>query len=428
MASVAKSKRWLPLEWWKLSLLWFLNLKSRSPRSEVALFPSSLKVALLGLSLGVASLSLTLMIVTGFERTLAKAVIQSSGHITHHTQWRTFAELESLASKAPAGVEAVEYFWNGQALLVGPAGGRGVLVEGRRRVKLDDRHGLDSNGIRPFPGISLGAPLAKQLGVGVGDSVRLLVPGVTRAPFTIKVEKILRTGMYETDSRLALLDDTTFRDLIKEKDPEAYASRPGDAHGIRYFLDSKLIDGLNPRLLDQWVAEYRLTTAQAWGDKDPQMIRTWFDLKKNFFGSIGFDKAVLSMIVALLTLVASLNVAASLIVLYLERDREMAVLQAIGMSRRLFVQWFLVQGLILGLLASLIGLGLGQVMGMVLVKLPIARLPEEIYNLSQLPLGFERMEQGLVFLFGALVTTAIAAGLGLRLSATNLVSVLSHRR
>ena len=82
---MAKSKRWLPLEWWKLSLLWFLNLKSRSPRSEVALFPSSLKVALLGLSLGVASLSLTLMIVTGFERTLAKAVIQSSGHITHHT-------------------------------------------------------------------------------------------------------------------------------------------------------------------------------------------------------------------------------------------------------------------------------------------------------------------------------------------------------
>lgn len=399
---------WLPREWWRLSAYWLLNLKSRTPPARQALFKHSLNVALLGLSVGVGALSVTLAVVTGFEWTLARAVAQAGGTVVHQLSWRSMADLEAMAEAAPEGVQAYEIFWNTQGLVTGPKGGRGIQIEGRRLYPPPDE-------VPDEVLLDLGRPLATYLGVEEGDTVRILLPGVVRGSLPARVNRILSFGMHEIDARYAAVDDRSLRPRLEQMDPETYAQRPGDAHGLRYFLQDKFIGLPHKPALDQWAKTYKDTVSDLRpGDPDP-WLRTWYDQRKNLFGSVRMDKQVLSVVLSLLTLVAALNVAAVMVILFLERDREIAVIQAMGMTPGQLLQWLSSQGLLIGVAASSMGMGLGYVFGRLLQLAPFARLPSDIYNLDRLPLRYEWSEQAGVFVFGVLAASFMALFLGWRL-------------
>ena len=131
---------------------------------------------------------------------------------------------------------------------------------------------------------------------------------------------------------------------------------------------------------------------------------------------------------SLIVLVAALNVAAALIVLYFERDRQIATFRALGLGPRDLRWWVMSQGFILGVVASLIGLlasfALGQAF-MHWVKIPV---PEEIYNLDHLPLLFDWTEQLWVFFFGTFTACCFAFLVGLSLAKTPIEESLGHRR
>jgi ABC-type lipoprotein release transport system permease subunit len=112
----------------------------------------------------------------------------------------------------------------------------------------------------------------------------------------------------------------------------------------------------------------------------------------------------------------------------LERDREIAVVQALGLNRFQLIQWVGSQGLLIGIVASAVGIGLGMVFGRILQVLPFARLPSDVYNLDRLPLRYDFVEQAWVFGFGVLAATFIALFLGGRLSKMSLLQVLGQRR
>jgi lipoprotein-releasing system permease protein len=421
----------LPREWWRLSAYWLLNLKSRTPPARQALFKHSLKVALLGLAIGVGALSVTLAIVTGFEWTLSQAVARAGGAVVHQLNWRSMEDLEAMAAKAPEGVESYEIFWNTQGLITGPKGGRGVQIEGRRSYKSPSMK-LQPGELAPANDgsveVSLGKPLALYLGVEPGDSVRLLLPGILRGSIPARVRRVVSFGMHEIDSRYAAVDDRSLRPRLQELDPQTYSQRPGDAHGIRFELDPRFLGPAGVPALDKWKSDYMaIVKAMPKGDEDPWM-RTWFEQRKNLFGSVQLDKQILTVILSLLTLVAALNVAAVLVILFLERDREIAVVQALGLSRFQLIQWVGSQGLLIGVVASAVGVGLGMLFGRLLQVLPFARLPSDIYNLDRLPLRYEFAEQSWVFGFGVLAATFIALFLGGRLSRMSLLQVLGQRR
>jgi lipoprotein-releasing system permease protein len=419
-----RSRFFLPLEWWKLSLLWFSNLKSRTPRARRGLFQTSLKVAALSLSLGVGALSVTLAIVTGFEWTLAKSVYQTQGHVLHLShRWRSFAQMEKFASLAPSGVDHAEFFWSSYGLVVGPKGGRGVLIEGRRRAgtTAHDRHYNEVH-------LKLGKPLADYLGVKKGGQVRIVLPKIIKGSIVAKVDDLVSNGMYEIDSRMVIVNDESLRSVMRERDPESFASRPGDAIGIRYFLKP----GFGPEGMDRleaWTAQYKAAVLKY--DKnnvDGHKFVNWREQKSSVFRGIGYNKIELTLVVSLLTLVAALNVAATLVVLFLERDREVAILQALGLSPNQTLQWIGIQGILLGLVSAVVGLALGRIFGWGLVRMPFAQLPEDIYNIGRLPLKFEFWEQLRVFAFGIGAALMAALMLGLRLSRINLVTLLGQRR
>lgn len=421
----------LPLEWWKLSYYWLSNLKSRSPVGRRGgLFRNSMRAASFGLALSVAALSVTVALVTGFQRTLSSAAARSLGHVVYYGAWRFEPELQKISQLAQANglpVERIESFWSSQGLLVGPKGGRGVLIEGR------NQRTLAQDTVAPLlpkdeVSISLGKPLAEYLGVKVGDSVRVLLPGVVKAPVEARVRALLSYGMYEVDSRLAVIDDATLRRHLTQYEPDTFAQRPGDAHGLRFFFKDFEVGVGTEKKVSEWKERYRLALAgPTVGEKDP-VLRTWTEQKKNLFGAVETDKKILSLVLSLLTLVAALNIGATLVVLFLERDREIATLRAIGLSPGQLVQWILSQGFLLGVFSSGAGMLLGRLMAWALQAMPFAKVPEEIYNVPTLPLYFAAAEQGTIFAFGVAASILAALVLGWGLSRQNMVLVLGHRR
>jgi lipoprotein-releasing system permease protein len=424
----------LPYPWWKLGFLWLAGLKSRrAPGRGKALFQNSLRVAIIGLAFGVAALSITLSIVSGFQRRLAVSVSSSLGHVAQFTKWRTQAELERFVKLAPSGVERVEAIWMSQALVVGKKGGRGVMVEGRRTIyPKSAKHTKDldseSSNLRTVT-VKIGKALADYIGVHQGDTIKILLPGIFQSPIPAMVTALVDHGMYNIDSRLLWVDDTSLKEFLSLEAPGELSKRPGDAHGLRFYLDKKFSSPTQQQALLNWKNAYaeKLSADPRLGESSP-ILRTWEEQKRNVFGGIGMDKLYLTVVMSLLTLVAVLNVASTLVVLFLERDRDLAVLQALGMSRGQLIQWVTFQGFLTGLVGAVLGLAVSFGIALLLERLPIAQIPADVYNLSRVPFSFEWKEQVSVFGFGLLAALVVSLGVALRLSKVQLVQLMGYRR
>jgi lipoprotein-releasing system permease protein len=425
----------LPREWWKLSALWLLNLKGRTPRARRALVGHSVRVALLGLSCGLAALSLTLAIVSGFEWTLSSYAASTSGDVFHQNSWSSFQDLKKRVEQAPSeGVRGLEVFWAAPALIVGPEGGRGVTLEAGRRfdtvdeflaLEWDDAPAPDEEILK----VELGKALAETLKAELGSKIRILVPGVMRGSLEAEVAVIRSLGIYELDSRWLKVEEGPLRAQLRARDPNAFAARPGDAHGIRYFLDEIYHRPDSKERLERWRDAYAANLEASPDENlhDP-FLRTWIEQRQYLLGSIGLDKLVLTIILGLLCLVAGLNVAAALVVLFLERDREIAVLRAVGLSRGQLLSWILIQGTLMGGVASVGGLALGRLFGWILQSLPIAQLPSQVYNLSEIPLKYVLFEQAAVFVFGVMAAWSLSLALGWSLVKGSFLDTLRHRQ
>lgn len=424
----------LPLTWWKLGFIWLSGIESRRPPGRGrALFQNSMRVALIGLTISVAALSFTLAIVSGFQKHLANSVSNIGGHVIHLSTWRSLDEVKSMLKLAPKGVQKIESFWTSQGLVVGPKGGRGILIEGRRelsttRIQVKSNWIGGTEGVDPV-GVRVGKPLAEYLGVEKGSKIKILLPGIVQGAVEASVLSLLDHGTYELDSRLVWVDDSSLRAYLEGKQPEALGKRPGDAHGIRFYLDSKYSLSSNREKLSSWINEYSqaISREKKFKELEPQVL-SWEDQKRNLFGSIALDKAMLSVVLSLLVLVAVLNVAATLVVLFLERDKDMAVVLALGMSRLQLVQWISVQGLSLGFVGAFCGILISYLAGQWVLNLPFLKIPAEIYNMSSLPFSFEWAEQGKVLLFGLLTSFVASLLVAIRLSSVNLVQLMGYNR
>jgi lipoprotein-releasing system permease protein len=411
---------------------WLFSSKNRNPFTLKGLVSGSVWMSVLSLGLSLAFLLLTLAIVSGFENTLATAISNSQGHVLHQiSKWKNFEELENWVTTMPHAntLERVEFFWTSQGLLVGEKAGRGILIEGRTRSL-----GSKTNSRSEVPEspdvitIELGQALAEILGVSKGSSLQVLLPGVIEGAVTVKVSGLVKIGMYDVESRYAVIDSGALSRYVAQKFPDLYRDRPGDAHGVRYFLNSDYKGTAGLKGLKNWVQDYEAFMKAVEPDFDRGRIQTWQDQKLNLFKGIGHNKIELGLILALLVLVASLNIGATFVVLFLERDREFAIMRAIGWSAGAMQKWMLGVSLGLGILVSTGAVVLAPIIGLGLQSLKWAQLPEEIYNIKYLPLTFGMNELIMVWLYGVVCTVLVSLFLGWKLSRISLLGVLNHRR
>jgi lipoprotein-releasing system permease protein len=119
----------------------------------------------------------------------------------------------------------------------------------------------------------------------------------------------------------------------------------------------------------------------------PYWTRTWRDMYRNLFSALKLEKIAMFIILTFIVLVAAFNIIISLIMLVMEKSRDIAVLKSLGATSDLIMRIFVVQGMIIGAAGTVLGAVAGLVGGALLAKYPFIELPEEIYTISTIPIA-----------------------------------------
>jgi lipoprotein-releasing system permease protein len=228
---------------------------------------------------------------------------------------------------------------------------------------------LASHSEEDAPGILLGKDLAQQLGVGVDDSVSLLTPQGTLTPMGMlprsrraRVAGIYSLGLYEFDSQYGFVSLDFAQRLMGKGAPDLVELRVAD------IFDAARIAG---RVPDELGPEY--------------VAQDWQDMNQNLFSALWLEKMAISITIGLIVMVAALNIIASLILLVMEKSRDIAILKTMGTSSKRVMTIFMMQGLIIGVVGTTIGATLGLALCWVLDRYRLIHIPMDVYQVSYVP-------------------------------------------
>jgi lipoprotein-releasing system permease protein len=219
-------------------------------------------------------------------------------------------------------------------------------------------------------GILLGSELATKLGVRVGDTVSVLTPQEVLTPngLTLRPARLLRVagtfslGLYEFDS--------------------AYGYVSIDV--ARRLLGKDQVDLIQLRVDDLALApEVAATILQTFGSE--YLAEDWTIMNRALFSALSVEKMAISLTIGLIVMVAALNIVASLVLLVMEKHRDIAILKTMGASARSVMAIFMMQGLIIGIVGTAVGAAAGYVVSYVLDRYRLVRIPVDVYQVSYVP-------------------------------------------
>ncbi len=309
----------------------------------------------LGILLGVATLIIVMSVMNGFRKELLEKIVGVNGHIFVTPIDRPLDDYLMVAQRLRQvqGVKLAIPLVEGQALASSQVGNGGVLVRGVseadikaipfvggniRRGTLD---GFDTAG-----GVAIGQRLANSLGLQAGDTITLVSPRGASTPFgtaprikAYPVQAVFEIGMTEFDASFV------FMPLAES---QAYFNRDGDVNVIEIFID-------NP---DRTQAVRDAIEADA---PRPLALSDWRQRNRSFFNALEVERNVMFIILALIVLVAALNIVSGLIMLVKDKTADIAIMRTMGASAGTVLRVFLITGAAIGVFGTLAGLGLGVV-------------------------------------------------------------------
>ncbi|RMF70285.1 MAG: lipoprotein-releasing ABC transporter permease subunit [Calditrichaeota bacterium] len=345
-------------------------------------------ISIIGVMIGVAALIIVLSIMNGFESEVRSRIIGFSAHVelrTFHDQGlddyrKIIEQIENIDH-----IVGISPYINERALIIGKGKKAGVAVKGVdpetvsqvSDIKQKIIYGLfeigevPGDGKRSYPGIVLGEYLADKLGVDLGDKVQILSPSgiqpfMSRMPhlLTFQVTGFFETGIFELDDVFAYIS-------LKEAQ--------------RLFELKRRVSGLEIKLDD-------LYQADAVSEKIekklgyPYTTITWFEMNKNLFSWMQIEKWGAFIILSLIIMVAAFNIISTLIMIVLEKTKEIGILKSMGATSSGIMKIFMFEGLIGGVVGTILGLVIGYALCWAQLKYKFFSLPPDIYIISALPI------------------------------------------
>ena len=345
-------------------------------------------LSIAGVALGVMALIVVIAVMTGFEADLKTRILGGQPQVMimrHGGAFTKYREILQEVEKTP-GVEAATPFIYAQIMLKSKNGAAGAVLRGidpdsagRVMKTLQDLSLPSSTEAKlsqsSSPGIVLGRELAKNLAVVEGDAIYVISPRGMISPIghvptmrQFKVTGFFESGMYEYDQTFAYIN---IRDAQK-------IMRLGDSVT---GLDIRVTDLDDARNIAQ-----KITAKLGF----PYWARDWMQMNRNLFKALKLERRVMFIILTLIILVAAFNIASSLIMMVMGKTRDIAILKAMGATERSVKKIFVLNGMVIGALGTLIGLGLGLVICTVLKHYNIHELAGDIYYFTtKLPVKLE---------------------------------------
>ncbi len=366
-------------------------------------------ISILGITVGVSALIIVLSVMSGFEDTLKDKILGLNAHVVVLGMGHGIEDYERVAevTRSIKGVAGASPFTYNQAMLSSASSAIGAVVRGLevktageatvvpQKIKKGSLKGLnvelgDKKGARP--GIVLGKELAERLSVVTGDRINLISPTGTMTPAgpmprmtSFVVSGIFELGMYEYDSSLAFIS----------------------LHNAqKFFRLGDTATGVEIKLHD--VDEARGVADTVMRElKGPYWTKTWEDMNRSLFSALKLEKVTMFIILTLIILVAALNIISTLIMVVMEKHKDIAILKSIGASPGGIMKIFMVEGAIIGIIGTFAGAVFGVAVAMNLERVVsfieglfhFKILPPSVYYIDKLPSRVEPMTVIIIIAF-----------------------------
>jgi len=359
-------------------------LKARRKEGFISLI-TFLSVA--GVTVGVMALVVVIAVMSGAETDFRKKILGVEPHILVMNYSGKFDKYSQILTdlKKVGQIKDASPILFAQAMIRSSHSFSGVmirgidpdngfsLVKGFSPEKLKER--LDSTN-SDLPGIILGRSLANSIGVIKGDKVILMSPNGFISPMghipsmkQFTVTDTFNSGMSEWDSALAYIH-------LREAQKLSNVKNKIDAIGI--WIDNAFnVKSVKDSLKD--VLNY------------PFYLRDWMEINKSLFSALKLEKTAMFIILTLIILVAAFNIASALIMMVMEKTKDIAVLKAMGATNKIIRRIFMLKGMIIGLIGTFIGTISGVVICFVLKRYDFIQLPDA-YPFSTLPVQLEYVD------------------------------------
>ena len=350
-------------------------------------------ISIMGIAIGVTALIVVLAVMTGFDRDLRDKIVGNYSHITlsgfKGISSSDYNELAKTIS-GTAHVNGVSPYLQGQVLLKEgnrffAVGIKGIDPATEPHVTKISKYLIAGN-INDLSqdGLIIGRELAMYLGARVDSTVTLISP--LGKQYIMKVSGIFNSGMYDYDMNLV------FTNL---KGAQVILGLPDQISAVSIKLDDLyLANNVRDKLSASLGPDY--------------ILKTWTEANANFFAALKLEKLTMFIILTLIILVAAFNIASTLIVMVVEKTKDIGVLKALGMSSKGIRKVFIYQGLIIGLLGTLFGALGGVTLCVLLKKYQFVKLPQDIYYIDHLPVSIALWPDVVLIVFAAMIITLVS--------------------
>lgn len=368
-----------------------------SKRSEVFISVMG-GLSLLGIAVGVAVLIIVMSVMAGFEETFREKIVGATSHISVKRSGRLIGNSEEVlgAIQSVPLVKGASPYTYSQALLQSDRMATGLLIRGlpadgilADSLKKELTAGSFESLFHPpaieqmvadgsinsvmLPGLIVGRELARSFGLSVGSIVSLLSPQVGSSPFGLvpKFKRWQVVGVYSSG-------------LIEYESSLAYA---GISDAQRFFDLGHSVSGID--VMVQNVLEAGTVARKIENSLEPLgqfLVQDWAELNKPLWDAIGLEKKVQFIVLLLIVVMASISVVNMLVMVVLEKRKDIAILKTLGATSREIGNIFRVQGFLLGLVGTALGL-IGGLLGALALKVYGFPLDDRVFPISTVPIS-----------------------------------------
>ena len=363
-----------------------IALRYLTARRKQAFISVISAISVLGVVVGVMALMVALGLMTGLQREIRSKILGATAHISifrsGNEPFDNYRDVVTKVRKVPRALGAAPTVY-GKGLMM-TAGGSAVatlkgVVPAQERTVTDlasqveegQLDALDHVAEGSLPPVLLGRDLASTLGVGVGDVVSVTSPNGRLSPYGMvpsikkfRVAGTVHSGLYEFDAQWAYIPLAVAQRLFTEGSDSAslVEVRIDDIYAVKEVA---------PRLVAA-VGEGHLTT-------------DWIMMNQSLFSALWLEKVAIGITIGLIVMVAALNIVATLILLVMEKHKDIAILVSMGASRGAITRIFMLQGTVIGAMGTLTGSVLGWALCRFLDHYKLIRVPVDVYQISYVP-------------------------------------------
>lgn len=383
-----------------MSLELFVALRYLLARRKQAFISVISLISTIGVAVGVMALVIALALMTGLQGELRDRILGSTAHVyvwksggieDYHAEVAKVRQIEGVIGAGPAVL--------GKALISTDRADAFISLKGvdpmlepsvtdiQRAMLRGTIDGLAAEDEAALPGILIGRNLAEQLGVDVGETASLLTPQGTLSPMgmiprtrRVRVAGIYALGLYEFDA----------------------------AHGfVSLEFSERLLGKAAPDLIELRVSD--IDRAPAVAERVPRELgsdyvsQSWADMNQALFSALWLEKMAISITIGLIVMVAALNIVASLILLVMEKSRDIAILKTMGASSARVMRIFMLQGLVIGIVGTTVGTACGLGLCWVLDRYRLIRIPMDVYQIAYVPFVVRPFEVAAVVVSAILI-------------------------